>query len=208
MLTEYYRTRFVICFVILALMLSSCNASGADATRAAVYSQAKSAMECELAAVTLVGAQTLQQAAPNLWAISKAVTNQPGAWMYLNDCQKIAVFIAEGGKTASGASFYFSGFVNVERAAIIDANSTLISLGIDPAKITTLEDMTTALRARGFVELTAVGAPMLVSSLRLALGFLKSIGGTLTDIMIVPTYVLTPDQLYPWVSPDWTPAVQ
>jgi hypothetical protein len=207
MITKYLQYRLVCYLLIIAVWITSCGESGANATLESVRAQARAAVDGQMAAVTLVGAETLQEDAPALWAISKAIANQPGALMLYNDCQHLAIFISQGGKTASGQIYYFMGVVDTNTTAIVDATRQLISLGIDP-KLNNLEDMTNMLRARGFVELTATTTPLLLSTLRLAIGFLKSMGGTISEVLVVPTYMLTPDQLYPWVPSDWTPGVQ
>jgi len=195
MKTQYLSIRHLMYFILLALLITSCAQPNTEATRA------------KAAAVTLLGANTLQTATPELYAISKVVSSSPGAFMLFDDCARIAVFISPGGQTANGTIYYFAAFVDTVHTALIDANNTLIDFGIDPQKITTLEEMRTALRSRGFEELAPTTLPTLYGALKLGLGFIRSLGGTITDIMIMPTYMLTPDMLFPWVDPEWKPGI-
>lgn len=199
---DFYTKTFVI-FLLFALLLSGCAApdTRTQATMDAVKERAREAVEGKIAAMGLVGSNSLQNVAPDLWAINKAVTSQPGAYMLLNDVQQLAVFIAPGGKTAAGLTYYFTGFIDVSKTAIVDANRQLASLGIDP-QTKTLEEMLAALRSRGFTELTPVVAPTLVATLRLGLAFMKQLGTTISDVLIVPTFMFTPETLYPWCDGD------
>jgi hypothetical protein len=161
----------------------------------AVRSQAQEVLDGQLAAAALVGAQTVQQAQPELYAIAQWVGKVPGAFMFVNDCQQLAVFIAPAGKTAAGVTYYMAGWIDTAHVALVDGTRQMVDLGIDPRKVHTLEDITNALRSRGFVEMTAAAAPTLYAALKLAIGFIRSMGSTISDVIVAPAFTLaTP----PW----------
>lgn len=206
--TQYYRTRLTVYFLMFAVIVTSCgDQPNTRATLESVRSQAQQAIDARMAAIILVGGQTLQDTAPQLWALEKAINSCPGAFAYFNDLHHMAVFISPGGKAASGSMYFFAAWIDTSSVALVDATRQMVDYGIDPKKINNLEDMINALRSRGFVELTATRAPMLIATLRLAVGFIKSLGGTISDVLVLPVGVFTPEMMQPWRDADWTPGI-
>jgi sucrose-6-phosphate hydrolase SacC (GH32 family) len=160
--------------------------------------QAKAAVEGELAATALVGAQQLDAVLPQLIAIENNLAGAKGSWMFLDACDKIAVFVTQAGKSASGAMIYFAGTVDVKSGKLVDTANVLADYGIDFRKINTLEDMETALRSRGFSRMVPAAVPMLYQTLNMALSFIKSLGGSAIQILVVPGIMLTPEELNPY----------
>jgi hypothetical protein len=190
--THNIYTRTLMIFLLFALLFSACGEAKPALTDIARINDDGS--------VELVGGGTLDRIAPEAIAINAVLTIQRGAFALINEGQHIAVFIAPGGQTANGTNFYFSAFINTSRVALVDARRQLQMLGIDSAKIQTLQQMVNALKEQGFEELTCATTPTLIATLRLGMGFLRSIGSTISDVLVVPAVMLTPEMMYPWMD--------
>jgi len=199
-------TKTLIITLLFALLLSACGKvpdKKSAATMESVISTAQEALD------ELTRKAAPEAYATELWAINAVVAVQPGAFAYLNELKGIAVFMAPAGQTAEGVTYYLSAWINTTHVYIMDGSRAMVDLGINPAKIVTLDDITEALRARGFTQLTEVSAPTLIATLRLAMGLLKSkgaqviagvaaVGGYISDFIVIATYGMTPELLYPW----------
>ena len=185
--------------IILVTMLSSCAQPGAQRkTAEAVLSQAQVAVDGQYAAAALVGAQQIEAVLPQLIAIENNLAGAKGSWMFLDACDKIAIFVTQAGKSSSGVMIYFAGTVDVKSGKLIDTANVLAEYGIDFRKIHTLEDIETALRSRGFTRMVPAAVPMLYQTLNLAMSFIKSLGGSAIQILVVPGIMLTPEELNPY----------
>lgn len=193
--TQYYRIRIIITTIILALVITSCNAPGAQATTTALYDTARIAVDGR---ITMQPGQSFDSLAVDAVAINAVLTAQRGAFALVNDAQHLAVFLTPAGKNGNNATYYLYAVVNTSRTCLVNANWVLDELGIDRQKLQTLDDLTRALRARGFTELTPAVAPTLLATLRLGIGFLRSLGTSISDIIVVPALMLTPEQLSPY----------
>jgi hypothetical protein len=185
---------FWICIAILA---TGCTPDrGPQQTAVAALAQVG---EGERVAVALVGAQSIEAVSGALYAVDKAVFSQPGAWAMIDQANHIAWFFAPAGKTASGSPYFIGAAVDTARLVLVNGNSILVDYyGIDPRAMTNREEIERLLVARGFVRLTPAVAPTLVSSLRLACSFLKNLGTSISDVMVIPIYMLTPDVYLPY----------
>jgi hypothetical protein len=184
---------FWICIAILA---TGCTPDrGPQQTAVAALAQVG---EGERVAVALVGAQSIEAVSGALWAVDRAVFSQPGAWAMLDQANHIAWFFAPAGKTASGATYYIGAAVDTARLVLVNGSTVLGEYGIDPRAMSTREEIERLLVARGFVRLTPAVDPTLVSSLRLAMSFIKNLGTTLSDVLVIPAYMLTPDVYLPY----------
>lgn len=200
------RTRYVgevsiiVCCIMLSNVLTACTPprTGPQKTAQAVMLSAEQALEGKeaLAGLGIVGAQALDEAMPSLVAIDQVLAGSKGAWMFFDACGKIAVFVSNAGKSASGAYYYFVGWVDVARGQLIDGGEVLSAYGIDFGRIKTFEDLETTLRQRGFVRLTPAAMPTLAATLKAALSFVKSIGSI--TLFVAPGEMLTPEMLNPY----------
>jgi len=194
--TQFYKTRLVMVALLFALLFSGCAPdTRTQATMAAVYEQARIATN---GTVTLENGTSYGDIIPDVIAVNAVLTAQPGAYALINDAQNLAIFISPAGKNAQGVQYYLYGVINTSRTCLVDAQRALVGLGIDSSKLGTLEELKTVLRSRGFEELTPASAPALIGVLRLGMGFLRSLGGAISDALVVPAIMLTPEQLYPW----------
>lgn len=190
--------RDLFAVIIVAILLSSCQMpqTSGQATAEAVMNQAEIAVGRDaLVGLGVVGMQALDEAMPSLVAIDKVLAGSKGAWMFFDACSKVAVFVSQAGKDATGAMFYFAGYVDVAKGKLIDG-SILSQYGIDFSKIKTFEDFETALRQRGFVRMSPAYMPTLAATLRAALSFVKSIGSV--TIFVAPGEMLSPEMLNPY----------
>jgi hypothetical protein len=189
----------VICISILA---TGCTPDrGPQQTAVAALAQVG---EGERVAVALVGAQSIEAVSGALWAVDRAVFSQPGAWAMLDQANHIAWFFAPAGKTASGSSYFIGAAVDTARLVLVNGSAVLGEYGIDPRAMSTREEIERLLVARGFVRLTPAVAPTLVSSLRLACSFLKNLGTTISDVLVIPAYMLTPEIYSPYCGHEIT----
>jgi hypothetical protein len=199
----YPRTIFI--FLFLFTLLTSCKVKNSDVTK--VRDQAATLAADQKAALDLVGDRTLQEAAPALWAIDQAsVVMAPGAFMLLNQNREIAIFIAQGGLAPNGSPYTFVGVIDTAHNCIVDATRQFSLLNVDLSNVKTIDELKAVLKNRDFVELTEKTAPTILATIRLALGFLKTVGvgiattmgTTISDVLVVPAGVLTPEFYYPW----------
>lgn len=110
-----------------------------------------------------------------------------GAYMVYSDAKQIAIFVTPG-----AGQYTLIGAVDTAHTALLDANRLLVDFGIDIAKVKTLEELKAILRARGFSELSPGLLPMLHYALKLGLGYMRSVGGTAIDLMVVPAFMMQP----------------
>lgn len=193
---DFYTKTFVI-FLLFALLVSACAAPNrkTQETMQAVKDNAREAVEGKIAAMGLVGSNSLQAVAPDLYAINRVISSGGGI-AFFNDAQKIAVFMSPAGQTATGEIYYLMGVVDTAKVAIVDAQRQLGLMGMGEVK--TLSELKAGLRANGFTELVATSCPTVIATLRLAMGFLRGIGTSISHVLIVPVIIFTPDMLYPW----------
>jgi hypothetical protein len=212
MVTQYYKTRLVMVALLFALLLSGCGPTlGAQATVNAVYEQARIATNGTL---TLENGASYGDITPDVIAVNAVLTAQPGAYALINNAQNLAIFISPAGTNAQGVTYYLYGVINTSRTCLVDAERALVGLGIDSSKLRTLEELKTVLRSRGFEELTPATAPALIATLRLAMGWLKTKGAeaaagmrnlglqNLSQLLVVPTLLLTPEMLNPYCGEE------
>jgi hypothetical protein len=197
--------RTILIFLLFALLLTSCKPVK-NPDYQTVRSQAATLAADQQAAMDLVGDKTLQEAAPALWAIEQASMLAPGAFMVVNRVKDVAIFVAQGGLAPNGSPYTFIGFIDTAHNCIVDATRQSALLKIDFTQIKTLTELKDLLRSKGFVELTEETAPSLLMVIRLALGYLKSVGAgisqgvgaTISDVLVVPAIMLTPEYYFPW----------
>jgi hypothetical protein len=191
-------TRTAIVFSLFALLLTACGSSGAKQTQTAIYEQAIFAMDTSRA-VRLQNGASYDDITADAIAISAVITAQKGAFMLLNDCQHLAVFISPAGANGNGgAAYYLYTFIDTSKTALLSANRILSELGIGDSQLTSIDALTTALRERGFTPVTTAALPTLATTLRLGMGFLRSLGGTISHVILVPALMLSPEQIAPW----------
>jgi hypothetical protein len=199
--TQFYRTRIMIIVIIFSL-LSGCRAKiDTKATQQAVYTSGMIAakIDPETGRVIMMDtSDSLSSIAPDMIAISAVITAQRGAFMLFNDCQHLAIFISPAGQAAGKVQYYLYTFVDTSRNAILSANRMMSELGIDADDIKNLEDLTGQLKTHGFEKLAPASIPTLYATLRLGLAFLRTLGSTISDILVIPAIMLAPDQLYPF----------
>ena len=183
--TKYIQTRIIIIAIIYCLLMSSCGQYNAQATRDAVMSVG------EEAATRLVGGMTPEEAAIPLVAINAVRTGVEGAYMVLNDVQHVAIFVAKGAAAPGGGNYTFLAAVNTNNSSLMNANQVLSGLGIDFGRVRTFEELKQVLSYRGFKELAPTSVPVLYQTIRLGLAYLSTVGNALTEVIIVPVYMLT-----------------
>ena len=195
--TQQYNIRILLYFCLLSILITSCSTPdrGAQATTTALYDTARIALDGR---ITKQPGQSYDSLTPEAIAISAVLTAQRGAFALVNDAEHLAVFLTPAGKNGTGATYYLYAIVNTSRTCLVNANWVLDELGIDRLNMRTLDDLTRELRYRGFVELTPAVAPTLLATLRLGIGFLRSLGTSISDIIVIPALMLTPEQLSPW----------
>jgi hypothetical protein len=194
--TQFYKTRLVMVALLFALLFSGCAPNKrTQATMAAVKDTAREAVEGKIAAMGLIGSNSLQAVAPDLYAINRVISSGGGI-AFFNDAQKIAVFMSPAGKTTTGEMYYLMGVVDTAKVAIVDAQRQLGLMGMGEVK--TLSELKAGLRANGFTELVATSCPTVIATLRLAMGFLRSMGTSISHVLVVPAIMLTPEMLSPW----------
>jgi hypothetical protein len=191
----------VMVALLFALLFSGCTAPDrhTQATMDAVYEQARIATN---GTVTLENGASYTDITASAVAVNAVLTAQPGAYALYNDAQHLAVFLSPAGTNAQGVQYYLYGVINTSRTCIVDAQRILTGLGIDSSKLRTLDELKEALRAHGFSELNPVAVPTLIATLRLGMGFLRSLGGALSDVLVVPAIMLMPEQIYPFCNSD------
>jgi len=186
---------------VWSILLFGCRQNNPD------YGPIATTVAGQAEAVRLVGENDLQSVAPALWAISTASTTiTPGTFMVINKVKDVAVFVAQGGTATNGSPYTFIGFVNVINNTIMDPTRAMAQLGINFSEMKTLAELKAALRNNGFIELTEKTAPSLLAVIRLAMGCLKTVGvgisttlgATISDVLVVPAGILTPEYFYPW----------
>lgn len=198
----YSRTLFI--YLILFTLLSGCRQKNPDYER--VRSLAATLTAERQAAINLVGDHTLEEIATELWAIDKASMLAAGTFMMFNGSRDIAIFVAQGGAAANGTPYVYIGTINMVNNAIVDANQVFKNLNIDMNQVRTLEQLKAVLKNNGFSELTATAVPTLLATIRLGLRYMKTaavaavdVGSkTITDILVIPVFMLTPEMMYPW----------
>lgn len=217
MKTQIY-IRILLIFLIYALMLTACRApdKNAQATIAAVSSAAQDAIAGALEAGVVMsnlppiadGQVYASQVGASLWAIDKAISGAPNAKIYLQAAQNIALFVSPGATDASGASYWFWGFIDVKTRSLIGVGDQL-RLGANIVNCKTMKDFMTAVEDAGFKRVDPKTVPTLVGFLRIAIQYMKqggqaavsgiqSAGSTLVQILVVPAGMLEPGQIYPW----------
>lgn len=200
--TQHIYTRTLVYFTLILFLVTSCaQHSPAVQTETAIIERARftlDGVDFQADASTIAG---------DLWAVQKVIDGSRGAYM-LYDCERqLAVFISEGGKMVGGGRYFFYGVIDISHNALVDAGRQLRALGIDVDDITSLDQLKTILQRHGFTQYAASSLPLLASAVRLGMGFLKSLGGTLSEVLVVPAGALTPEMLYPWVDPDFEPGI-
>lgn len=221
--TQFYKTRLVMVALLFALLLLGCVTPDrkTQATVNAVYEQARIATN---GTFTLENGASYADITPDVIAVNAVLTTQPGAYALINNAQNLAIFISPAGTNAQGVTYYLYGVINTSRTCLVDAERALVGLGIDSSRLRTLEELKTVLRSRGFEELTPATAPALIATLRLAMGWLKTKGAeaaagmrnlglqNLSQLLVVPTLLLTPEMLNPYcgeeIDCDANPIVQ
>jgi hypothetical protein len=191
MITKYYNTRIIITVVILALLITSCTPD-VQATRQAILGQAE--------AITLLAGQSVEEAAPALYAINAVVSgaSKDISYMVFNESQQIALFVSKGPAAPVGGYYTYIATVDTAHGGLVNTLQYFKALGIRLGDIKTFSEFKAILRARGFTELTIGALPFLAQTVRLGLGFIKSCGGAVTDFLVVPAGLITTDELYPW----------
>jgi len=195
----YPRTLFI--FLALFTLLTACKVKNPD------YAPVATTIAGQMEAAQLIGSKDLQSAAPALWAINTAATViTPGTFMVINKAKDVAIFVAQGGTAMNGSPYTFIGFVNVTHNYLVDPARAMGELGIDFSQIKSLTELKAILRNNGFDELTEKTAPTLLATIRLAMGYLKTLGvgisttlgSTISDVLVVPAGILTPEFFNPW----------
>lgn len=199
MITKYSYTRLLFYFVILSLMISSCTETGVQQTRSSILGKAEAA--------TLLGDMSMEEAAPALYAISAVVSgaSKDVAYMVFNETQQIAVFVSRGGPAPTGGNYTYIATVDTAHGGLLNTLTAFQRMGLRLGDIKTFGELKAALRMRGFTELTVTALPLLAQTIRLGIGFLKSVGGTMSHILVVPAGVLTPEMMYPWETYEGDP---
>jgi len=214
--------RSVLIFLIYALLLSSCKVPDkkAQATIAALTDAAQQAIDARLAASVVMsnlppildGQVYASQVGASLWAIDKAISGAPNARIYIQEAQNIALFLTPGARDASGASYWFWGFIDTGTRELIPVSDQL-RLGANIVNYKTMADFMKAVEDAGFKRVDPKTVPTLVGFLRIAIQYMKQGGqkvlvasqiarNTITDILVVPGGMLMPGQIYPWCKDD------
>lgn len=198
--TQFCNIRIVMLILLFALLLSGCTPEGqTQKTMEAVYAQARIAVD---GTVSLENGANYGDITAAAVAVNAVLTSQASAYALYNDAQHLAVFLSPAGTNAQGVQYYLYGVINTSRTCIVDAQRVLAGLGIDSSKLRTLDELKDALRAHGFSELNPVAVPTLIATLRLATGFLRTMGGTLSDVLVVPAIMLSPEQMLPFCGDE------
>src|SRR3972149_6055579 len=140
-MTRNIYTKTLMIYLLLALLISACVKvpdKKKAATMESVTSKAQEALD------ELTRSSAPEAYATELWAINAVVAVQPGAFAYLNELKGIAFFMAPAGQTAEGVTYYLSAWINTTHVYIMDSSRAMVDLGINPAKISTLDDITEA----------------------------------------------------------------
>jgi hypothetical protein len=192
-------------WICIAIMITSCcTRTPAQQTMTAAGELARINAD---GSIDMENGMSVSMLAPFAVAANAATTAQPYAGAYLNDCQHLAIFITQG-----SGQYYILTVIDTAHNAILGADRQLVELGID-ATGQTMEEMIAALRARGFERIPPGAAPTLFATIKLAVRFLstngarlvtgvKGLGSTLSDVIIVPAVLLTPEMLSPWFDAD------
>jgi len=210
--------RTVLIFLLFALLLSSCaeKNEGAQATLQAVAKAAQDAIEAQLAAGIVMsslppildGEVYASQVGASLWAIDKAIHGAPNAKIYLQEAQNIALFLSPGARDASGASYWFWGFIDVKTRSLIAVGDQL-KLGANIVNCRTMSDFMKAVEEAGFKRVEPSTVPTLVGFLKIAIKYMRQnstaamngvskLGTSVIEILVVPAGMLTPGKIYPW----------
>jgi hypothetical protein len=212
--------RTLLFFLIYAALLSACKVPDkqAQATLQSVKEVAEEVIDAKLAAGVVMsnlppimdGQVYASQVGASLWAIDKAINGAPNAKIYIQQAQNIALFLSPGATDASGASYWFWGFIDVKTRSLI-AVGDQIRLGANIVNCKTMSEFMKTVEDAGFKRVDPKTVPTLVAFLRLAIGYMKQgaqavgnasqvVGGTISDILVVPGGMLMPGQIYPWCN--------
>lgn len=216
----YLRTLMI--FLIFSILLTACAEDNyqAQATIQAVKEAAQEAIDARLAAGVVMsnlppildGEVYASQVGASLWAIDKAINSAAGAKIYIQEAQNIALFLSPGARDASGASYWFWGFIDVKTRSLIAVGDQL-RLGANIVNCKTMSDFMKAVEEAGFKKVDPKTVPTLVGFLKVAIQFMKQgaqsaaagvqeLGSTVIQIMAVPAGMLEPGQIYPWCIED------
>jgi hypothetical protein len=198
-------TRTAIVWLLLALLVSACaSPSPAKQTEAAVLEKAR--IVGSEGQLQLENGYTLANIAPEAVALKAYQMGAVGAYALYDTGRNLAIFICQG-----NGEYYLVSVIDTTHSALLGADRQLAQLGIKPDTIRSAEQLIGALRKVGFEELRPKEFPALMGSIRLAIRWLQtqgsrvvvgagSMGATLSDVILIPAYILTPEMLYPWPS--------
>lgn len=216
---KHIYTRTVLIVLIYALILTACKVpdENAQATLSAVGDAAQEAIDAQLAAGIVLsnlppladGQVMASQVGSSLWAIDRAIHSMPDARIYIQAGKDIALFVSPGAKDASGASYWFFGFVDVSKRSLI-AVSDQLRLGGNFVNCKTMSDFMKAVENAGFKRVDPKTVPTLVAFLKLAIQYMKQSSAAMINtvrsmppaILIVPAGLLSPTEMYPWCIDD------
>ena len=192
--TRYLPSRYILYTIIVALLLTACAPTTAQRTQTAVIERARFTLE----GIRTSDGVAMSAIAGDLYAIAKVTEGANGAYLFYEAEQQIAVCLTEGGKMIGGGRYWFAGIIDVNHTALLDAGRAFRAMGIDIDDVNSLAELKTALQLRGFEQFAPASVPLLAGAVRLGIGFLRTLGGTMSDILTIPAYMLTPEMLNPF----------
>lgn len=123
----------------------------------------------------------------------------PGAYALLNEAQQVVIFLAPVGTEAG--TYYLAAIVDTQHVYLYqDAAAKFNEWGLQ-GKIF-VDELITALKARGFTELSGSNAPTLIATLRLGWAYLRTQGakalvattklGETIQMIVMPAGLISP----------------
>lgn len=202
--TKIY-TKTLLVWLLMALIFSGCEGKKSPVEQTAIAVRELARVNAD-GSITLEGSTTLADLAPMAVALNETLEARTAsaALMYFRDADHIAFFVTTGQR---GAMFLTA--IDTNCTAIVDASAKLEQFGINLDNVHSLTQLERLLKDNKFEELTTEQIPTVIATLRLAIAWMKSQGGrvvagiggagaTISDILAVPAWSLSPENLYPF----------
>lgn len=189
MTTKFIPTRYLFYGIVVAILISSCSGNGAKQTQEAIYGAAEAAQ--------ILGDMTAEEAAVSLVAIQAVLGSSAQKagmeYMLWNELHGIAVFVSRGAQAPTGGYYAIVGAVDTIHGTILRTADVYNRFNINMSTVKSFQDLRDALDCRGFREIAPAAFPSLWSALRLGIGYLRTLGNSVSHVLVVPAVMLSPE---------------
>jgi len=189
---RWFKTGQFVLVILFALTLSSCDLADA---RPGVVKATQQAVDMKALAAAEKLTNDGQAVAVDILVINAVLSKLPDTKMLYNQAKELAVYAAPMSKNTAGLTTWRYVFIDTAHVAICDFAQTITKLGGNPTELNTIKTLNAFLSGAGFKEVSTEAAVIaaLVQSSRLAVGFLRSLGSTTIEVIVVPAYFFTPE---------------